>query len=252
MKWTWNGITLTQNPIVWEPSHDRSGLKKTITLDDGRVGKLSVEIPCPTVNIRCAFDKVTNEVKKFFHDIEGEFWVESDVRNDDLTTDPRNQWKVEIVTFSPSWNMKGPTGQDRRFDLAMDLVSRWPYAKDASTNGPTERANLDTWNISVGGNHETWNCLVEITGIQVSGNDSTNPKLTDLTTGKYVQYTGIVGNGQTLIINMLERSAVLAGSDVTHLISSFWPLAKGTNSLKFECSGSAKANVKLAWYPCYI
>ncbi len=234
-KWTFDGVTLSRNPIVWEPVHEYTHTEE-IVFDDGRIGHLTKEVPFRSVTIRCAFDKLNASETSFLRGLhDKEFWIVTDV--------PGEEWRVRITSFNPVWNMRGPTDTNRRFDVAMDLRCTWPFARNAVVNGPTLRNPNVSWDILVEGNADTWNLLVEITG------SVTNPKIVNVTTGKYSQYLGTLSN-ETLAINMLDRWATVGATDKTHLVTGFFPLKKGTNTIRYE--GSASATVTLTWYPCNL
>jgi hypothetical protein len=237
-KWKFDGEQLTRNPLVWQVAHDWGELHKEVRLDDGSVGLLSNERPYPSLSIKCAFDKIPHDEQMYLRGLAPkEFWIESDV--------PGEEWLVRIASFSPSWNMKGPTGEDRRFDLAMDLKSTWPFSKTIATDGPTARNNGAVWAINVDGNYRTWNFTIDI----IATSTIENPKITNLTTGRTTQYNGTILDGQTLRTSMLTKSASIGGSDRSGMLNGVFPLEVGVNSLKYE---GAAATIKLTWCPCFL
>ncbi len=237
-KWKFDNKQLTRNPLVWQVTHDWDELHKEVRLEDGSAGLLSNERPYPSLSIKCAFDKIPHDEQSYLRGLAAkEFWIESDV--------PNEEWLVRIVSFSPSWNMKGPTGEDRRFDLAMDLKSTWPFSKTIATDGPTARNNGAVWAINVDGNYRTWNFTIDI----IATSTIENPKITNLTTGRTTQYNGTILDGQTLRINMLTKSASIGGADRSGRLSGVFPLEVDANSIKYE---GVAATIRLTWCACWL
>lgn len=68
---------------------------------------------------------------------------------------------------------------------------------------------------------------------------ATNPTLTNRTTGKSITWTGYVGIGETLVVNMEEMTAKLSGANVFGGISGDWlVLNEGNNVLSYSATGA--------------
>lgn len=76
---------------------------------------------------------------------------------------------------------------------------------------------------------------------------ATNPSLTNITNGQILNFDGIVPAGQTLIVDMANQTATMAGANVFALISGDWiRLAVGTNKITYTATG-ATAPSTLSW-----
>lgn len=76
---------------------------------------------------------------------------------------------------------------------------------------------------------------------------ATNPTLTNITTGQTITWNGTVPNGQTLIINMNEMTADLAGANVFEYITGEWiQLQPGNNTLVYTAAGATDDST-LSW-----
>ena len=128
-------------------------------------------------------------------------------------------------------------GKDNVYFLEVEflLADPWWYAESATTVGPTTMtASPQNLTVTNAGSRRSEAGVFTITG-QV-----TNPRLT---IGSYwVQYTGTVAYGQSLVINVGTFIATLAGADVsgdiTHEGGVVWlPIPAGANTLTFTGSG---------------
>ena len=96
------------------------------------------------------------------------------------------------------------------------------------------------------------------TTVQVAGVDdahpiwtvtgpATNPTLTNITTAQTITFVGTVPAGQTLVVDMANQTATLAGANVYQFISGAWvSLSPGANRLTYSAQ-NAEANSKLQW-----
>lgn len=76
---------------------------------------------------------------------------------------------------------------------------------------------------------------------------ATNPTLTNTTTRQTISWQGTVPAGQTLVINMNDKTATMAGANVFAFISGDWLyLAPGANTLSYSVLGTADAST-LSW-----
>jgi hypothetical protein len=124
------------------------------------------------------------------------------------------------------------------------------YAEAATTVGPTV-IYQSPQNITVtsAGSYRSDKAIFTIAGT------ITNPKLA---IGAYwVQYTGTVGSGQSLVINCGTFTATLDGADVSGLITheggTVWlPVAAGANSLAVTCSGTPGGSVTVTFTAPYV
>lgn len=76
----------------------------------------------------------------------------------------------------------------------------------------------------------------------------TNPQLSNTGTGDVLTYTGSVGATETLVINTLEETAYISGSDRSANVSGDWlRLAPGLNRISYLASSSGAPASKLQW-----
>lgn len=78
---------------------------------------------------------------------------------------------------------------------------------------------------------------------------ATNPSITNLTTNTSMSYKGTIANGQTLVVDCLNQTAMIGTADVSRYLSGDWmTLAVGTNQLRYETTsdGDTKSS-KLSW-----
>ena len=76
----------------------------------------------------------------------------------------------------------------------------------------------------------------------------TNPQLSNTATGDTLVYTGAVGATETLVINTLEETAYISGSDRSANVSGDWlRLAPGTNRISYLADSSGAPASELQW-----
>lgn len=74
-----------------------------------------------------------------------------------------------------------------------------------------------------------------------------NPMLENTTTGEQIQYVGLIGEGQTLVVDMGEQTARLDGLNViSNIVGDYLTLAPGSNTLLFSAEGDAPAS-EIGW-----
>lgn len=74
-----------------------------------------------------------------------------------------------------------------------------------------------------------------------------NPLLENTTTGEYIQYVGLVAEGQTLVVDMGEQTALLDGINVlSNIVGDFITLKSGANTLLYSVEGDAEPS-ELGW-----
>ena len=77
---------------------------------------------------------------------------------------------------------------------------------------------------------------------------ATNPELSDLTTNTTLYYSGNIANGQTLTINMNNKTALLNGMSVIKNVSGDWIyLAPDNNRISYTTDNSDAASSELEW-----
>ena len=83
----------------------------------------------------------------------------------------------------------------------------------------------------------------------------TNPKLTNVTTGKVIHFSGLtVAGGEEFVVDMDAQTAKVDGTSVMQYrtsASEAWPLEPGENTVKFETS-TGQATATVAWYVGYL
>lgn len=77
---------------------------------------------------------------------------------------------------------------------------------------------------------------------------ATNPSLADLTTNTTLYYTGNVGSGQKLVIDMNNKTAMLNGSSVIKNVSGSWVyLEQGNNRLSYTTDNNDAVSSEVKW-----
>jgi phage-related protein len=86
--------------------------------------------------------------------------------------------------------------------------------------------------------------------ITIEGTADT-PRVTNVETGQFIEFDLEMSGSDTLVINMLERTAVLNGGSVLSLrnpSSSWWGLMVGANGLRFDTfNGADTATATIQW-----
>lgn len=76
----------------------------------------------------------------------------------------------------------------------------------------------------------------------------TNPQLSNTGSGDVLTYTGTVGATETLVINTLDETAYISGSDRSNNVSGDWlRLSPGTNRISYNADSSGAPASKLQW-----
>lgn len=76
-----------------------------------------------------------------------------------------------------------------------------------------------------------------------------NPTLENATTGEQIEFVGMVGEGQTLVVDMGAQTALLNGLNViSSMAGEFISLQVGQNTLLYSASGDAGAS-EIGWSP---
>lgn len=75
-----------------------------------------------------------------------------------------------------------------------------------------------------------------------------NPRITNLTTGQELTYTGRVSVGQTLVIDMLNQTATLNGKNVLQNVGGSWmSFAPGINRVSYETDNNNAPTSSIKW-----
>lgn len=75
-----------------------------------------------------------------------------------------------------------------------------------------------------------------------------NPRLENLTTGESVQFNGTVGAKQTLVVDMLNQTATLGGTNVLSQIEGSWlSFAPGKNQINYITDNNSALNSRAKW-----
>jgi len=146
-----------------------------------------------------------------------------------------------------------PKGLDSAYTFVVEflLADPWWYAESLTTVGPTA-ITQSPQNITVtnGGTYKVEQAIITVTG------PITNPKFA--VGSIWVQYTGTVGSGETLVIDCGDWTAELDGADVSGNISHAGALrwlefAVGGNTLAVTSSGyGGGTTVTVAFYAPYV
>lgn len=71
---------------------------------------------------------------------------------------------------------------------------------------------------------------------------ATNPTITNLTTNTEMSYSGTIAEGQTLVVDCLNQTAMIGTADVSRYLSGDWlTLVPGDNQLQYESTGKDDA-----------
>jgi hypothetical protein len=77
---------------------------------------------------------------------------------------------------------------------------------------------------------------------------ATNPELANLTTNTTLYYSGNIANGQKLVIDMNNKTAMLNGSSVIKNVSGDWVyLASGNNKISYTTDNNDAVSSTLKW-----
>ena len=78
---------------------------------------------------------------------------------------------------------------------------------------------------------------------------ATNPSITNLTTNTEMKYTGTIAEGQTLVVDCLNQTAMIGTADVSRYLSGDWlTLVPGGNQLQYETTSDDDAQSStLSW-----
>jgi hypothetical protein len=151
---------------------------------------------------------------------------------------------VNAVTFEP-------LGAGNAFGFSVEFLLADPlwYAQTVTTVGPTT-IGQSPQNITVtnGGTYRGEKAILTLVG------PLSNPKLAIGAT--WVQFTGAVGAGQTLVLRCEDFTATLAGADVSGNVShagalSWLPLPVGVNTLAVT-TGTLGGSVTVAWTAAFV
>lgn len=128
-----------------------------------------------------------------------------------------------------------------------------PYWYGATTTGPGSTAtpaSPTAFSFTNPGKVRAHRLLIDFTG------PITNPRLTNLTTGAWVQFTGVVASTKHLLIDAYAFTATNDGANVEGLITQgstvpFMDLAPGVNSMQVTAS-SPGGSVLVTAYPAFL
>ena len=90
---------------------------------------------------------------------------------------------------------------------------------------------------------------IDVAPVWSVAGQSTNPSITNLTTNTEMSYNGTIAEGQTLVVDCLNQTAMIGTADVSQFLSGDWlTLAVGDNQLRFETSSESDATSStLSW-----
>lgn len=106
------------------------------------------------------------------------------------------------------------------------------------------------WETGSGGgvNNVTTESIAYVAPVITYAATTQNPILTNLTTGQALTYTGNIATGQTLVIDIARKIAMLNGVSVLEHISGDWlMLAPGTNRLVLTTDNNDAPDATLEW-----
>ena len=107
-----------------------------------------------------------------------------------------------------------------------------------------------TWQATTGSSYTTVS-VASIDNVypiwEVTG-PATNPELSDLTTNTTLYYSGNVASGQTLVIDMNNKTALLNGSSVIKNVSGDWVyLTPGNNRISYTTDNNDATSSVVKW-----
>lgn len=89
----------------------------------------------------------------------------------------------------------------------------------------------------------------------------TNPVITNNTSGKVMSLTQVLDTGDTVTIDMLAATIMwydASGGTTTSILqtrsasSAFWPLVRGSNSIRVQMTSASNGGVAMTWYNRYL
>lgn len=164
----------------------------------------------------------------------------------DATT---RQAQAEVVAV----NSFTDTVAHHAFTLVVQFQLADPFWYGASTTGPGSQSTASSpkdFNFTPGGSFATRNLLIDFTGPQ------THPRLTNTTTGAYVDVNAVVASAKHLLISPYLFTALNDGVDVIGLVThgptvDWLSLIPGVNALR-ATNTSAGGSVVVTAYPAFI
>lgn len=111
-------------------------------------------------------------------------------------------------------------------------------------------ANGAEWEDGGGGQivNVTIDSIDSVYPVWIVNGEAINPTLTNLTTGMSIAYNGTVASGQTLVIDLLNKTAKLSGTSVIQDVSGQWvEFTPGVNRVSYSTSNPDAPDSSIEW-----
>lgn len=111
-------------------------------------------------------------------------------------------------------------------------------------------ANGAEWEDGGGGQivNVTIDSIDSVYPVWIVEGEAINPALTNLTTGMSIAYNGTVASGQTLVIDLLNKTAKLSGTSVIQDVSGQWvEFTPGVNRVSYSTSNPDAPDSSIEW-----
>lgn len=132
-----------------------------------------------------------------------------------------------------------------------DLASPLEVVAEALDGGGVEwDANGAVWEDGGGGATTvvTVDSIDSVYPVWTVTGKSVNPVLTNLTTAMSISYDGTIAQGQTLVVDLLNKTAKLNGTSVIQNISGSWvEFAPGNNQVSYTTDNSDAPDSTIEW-----
>lgn len=127
-----------------------------------------------------------------------------------------------------------------RAGFAIEFLADDPYWYGLTESSDVQTlvaANLKTWAVTNNGGTRT-PPVIEISRTSAA-NDQANVKITQSTTGQYMQWTGSLASGTKLLFDCVNsRCSVAGGNGLNAFSGSFFNLESGLNNLRYDGPGN--------------
>lgn len=126
----------------------------------------------------------------------------------------------------------------------------WAYVTIQAGGGVVWDENGAEWEAGGGGEIVVVNVdsIENILPVWTIRGEAENPTLTNLTTGMSITYNGTVASGQTLVIDLLNKTAKLNGTSVISDVSGQWvEFQPGNNRVSYSAENADAPDSTIEW-----
>ncbi len=140
------------------------------------------------------------------------------------------------------------------FDVEFLCDDPFVYNSALTTDTQTVTTSPKAWTHNNGGGYLVYP-TISITANAGGSLGMTNPRLTNSTTGKYIQYTGTIAPGSTLAMDCAAFTVKVGGTSYLQNFDTggvFVWLKVGDNNLSFSFTGDAPSAFSVSYYQRWI